>query len=286
MKKAKFNLRSWASNSKQIQTLSQTHKVADRNDITKVVGLLWHTPSDTLSLASKMTAGDYPITKREILQNSSSIFDPLGLIAPVTIQAKILLQDLWKKRVHWDEPLEESLQNRWNNIVKEIRDATELVIPRQYFPSLQFSAQELHVFADASMKAYGAVAYFKQDAYTSLIMSKTRVSPLKTISLPRLELMAAVLAVRLSKFILSSIKCKYNIHLWSDSQIVLHWINSSKKLKPFVGTRINEIVSTFPASHWHYCPTSSNPADLLTRGITYQQLALSTNWKYGPPWLT
>ena len=70
--------------------------------------------------------------------------------------------------MHWDEPLEESLQKRWNIIVKEIRDATELVIPRQYLPSLQFSAQELHVFADTSMKAYGAVVYFKQDAYTSL----------------------------------------------------------------------------------------------------------------------
>ena len=125
-------------------------------------------------------------------------------------------------RVDWDEPLEESLQNRWNKMVQEIREDTELVIPRRYFTSMQFLAQELHIFADASMKAYGAVAYFKQDNHTSLIMSKTKVSPLKTISLPRLELMAAVLAIRLAKFIISSIECKCTIHLWSDSQIVLH----------------------------------------------------------------
>ena len=160
------------------------------------------------------------------------------------------------------------------------------MIPRQYFTSLQFFAQDLHVFADASTKAYGAVAYFKQDNYTSLIMSKTRVSPLKVISLPRLELMAAVLASRLAKFILSSVKCPCNVYLWSDSQIVLYWINSCKKLKPFVNTRVSEITNAFPATVWHYCPTSDNPADLLTRGITFQQLALSTTWKHGPTWLT
>lgn len=283
---AKFNLRSWASNSKQVQMLTQMHNVADKYDTTKVLGLMWHTPSDTLSLASKITTGNYPITKREILQCSSSIFDPLGFITPVTIQAKVLLQELWKMRVDWDKPLEENLQRRWNKMVQEISEAVEVVIPRQYFTSMLFSPQELHVFADASMKAYGAVAYFKQDHHTSLIMSKTKVSPLKTISLPRLELMAAVLAIRLAKFIISSIKCKCSIYLWSDSQIVLHWINSSKKLKPFIGTRVNEIISTFPPSCWQYCPTSDNPADLLTRGITSQQLALSTIWKRGPTWLT
>ena len=99
LSQAKFNLRSWASNSEQVQALAKVHKVADRNDTTKVLGLVWHTPSDTLSLASKITTGNYPITKREILQGSSSIFDPLGFITPVTIQAKVLLQELWKMRV-------------------------------------------------------------------------------------------------------------------------------------------------------------------------------------------
>ena len=286
MGQAKFNLRSWASNSVEVQSQAQTHDVAERDETTKVLGLLWHTDSDTLSLASKITIGDHPVTKREILQGSSSIFDPLGLITPVTIQAKILLQELWKQHIDWDEPLEESFQNRWIKIIQEIREATELVIPRRYFTAIQFAVQDLHVFADASTKAYGAVAYFSQDTYTSLVMSKTRVAPLKTMSLPRLELMAAVLATRLATFILSSIKCQCNVHLWSDSQIVLYWINSHKKLKPFVNARISEITSTFPAANWHYCPTSDNPADLLTRGITSQQLALSTRWKHGPTWLT
>ena len=197
MGQAKFNLRSWASNSVEVQSQAQTHDVAERDETTKVLGLLWHTDSDTLSLASKITIGDHPVTKREILQGLLSIFNPLGLITPVTIQAKILLQELWKQHIDWDEPLEESFQNRWIKIIQEIREATELVIPQRYFTALQFAVQDLHVFADASTKAYGAVAYFSQDTYTSLVMSKTRVAPLKTISLPRLELMAAVLATRL-----------------------------------------------------------------------------------------
>ena len=128
MGQAKFNLQSWASNSVEVQSQAQTHNVAERDETTKVLGLLWHTDSDILSLASKITIGDHPVTKREILQGSSSIFDPLGLITPVTIQAIILLQELWKQHIDWDEPLEESFQNRWIKIIQEIREATELVI--------------------------------------------------------------------------------------------------------------------------------------------------------------
>ena len=94
-----------------------------------------------------------------------------------------------------------------------------------------------------------------------------RVSFLKTVFLPRLEPMAAVLATTITKFILSSIKCQFTVNLWSDSQMVLCWINSSKKFKPSVTHQINEIISSFPASCWHYFPSTDNPVDLLTRGI-------------------
>ena len=129
MGQAKFNLRLWASNSAVVQSLAQANIAAERDDTTKFLGLLWHTTSDTLALASWIIAGDYPVTKQEILQDSSSIFDPFGLITPVTIQAKILLQELWKVHIDWDEPLEESFQSRWIKIIQEIREATELVIP-------------------------------------------------------------------------------------------------------------------------------------------------------------
>jgi len=125
------------------------------------------------------------------------------------------------------------------------KEATEHVIPHWYYPTLQFATEEMHIFADVSLKAYGAIAYFVQGKNTSLIMSKTKVAPLKTISLPRLELQAAVLATRLTNFILSAVKWQGTIYLWSDSQIALCQINSSKKLTPFVSNCVNEITSTF-----------------------------------------
>jgi len=119
-------------------------------------------------------------------------------------------------------------------------------------------------------------------------MARTRVAPLKSQTLPRLELMAATIAKRLAMFIQSPLITLYklSVKLWSDSQIVLHWLNSQKKLKPFVASRVQEIIEEFPATTWRYVPTSDNPADLLTRGISAGSLATSTIWRHGPPWLT
>ena len=141
----------------------------------------------------------------------------------------------------------------------------------------------LHIFVDASPKAYGAVAYLQQGTNSSLMMSKTRAAPLKQLSLPKLELMAAVLAARLYLFITTSLNMKCSANLWSDSQIVLFWIDSKKKLKPFVNNCVSEIWSV--STSWRYCPSADNPADLLTRGVTFNQLPSSVQWKHGPTWL-
>ena len=120
-------------------------------------------------------------------------------------------------------------------------------------------------------------------------MAKTRVSPLKTLTLPQLELVAALIGARLTRFIQNTLQKRFHnlsIHLWSDSKIVLHWLSSEKSLPQFVANRVKEIKLLYPASSWHYCPTSDNPADLLTRGITSNQLLSSTIWLHGPPWLT
>ena len=114
-------------------------------------------------------------------------------------------------------------------------------------------------------------------------MSKTRAAPLKQLTLPKLELNAAVLAARLAHFIMKSLTINLTVHLWSDSQIVLCWISSQKSLKSYVSHRVAEIHSV--SSSWQYCPSADNPADLLTRGITFQQLSSSTIWQQGPPWL-
>ena len=136
MGQAKFNLWLWASNSTAVQSLAQANNAAERDNTTEVLSLLWHATSDTLSLAYWITAGDYLVTKQKILQDSLYIFYPFGLIIHVTIQAKILLQKLWKAHIDWDEPLQKSFQSRWIEIIQEIRKATELVIPRQYLTAI------------------------------------------------------------------------------------------------------------------------------------------------------
>ena len=248
----------------------------------------WDTRSDQLFLSPcTATATQRTTTKREILRWSSGIFDPLGFISPVTIRAKLFLQQLWQERVDWDAPLNTPLNTEWHTIAANITDAMTFSLPRKYaasIPPSENTTTVLHVFADASLKAYGAAAYIQQNNQpASFVMSKSRAAPLKQITLPKLELMAAVLAARLSEFVRTSLSIDCILYLWSDSQIDLYWITSQKKLKPFVDHRVSEIRSI--STNWKYCPSADNPADLLTRGISTQQLASAALWQQGPSWL-
>ena len=131
------------------------------------------------------------------------------------------------------------------------------------------------------------MAFLCRGSNTSFVIAKSRVAPLKPLTLPKLELMGALTAARLCNFVLQALHTlNISIHLWSDSQIVLHWITGKKATNTFVSHRITEIHNLSGPDCWRYCPTQDNPADLLTRGITSLQLKMSTLWKHGPPWLT
>ena len=291
MSDANFNLRAWASNCPQLSTLAKQDKIADENTTVNILGLQWNTATDTLSFPSQTIIPDNTtlITKRECLQQSSKIFNPLGFLSPVTIRAKLFMQSLWQKHIDWDEPLEKDLRDEWLIIAKDIQVATTVTMPRQYFTNADLSstAAQLHVFADASIKAYGAVAYLQVNEQMAFVIAKTRVAPVKELTLPKLELMAALIAARVSNFIATSLSLQgISTYLWADSQIVLYWIHSNKKLPTFVAHRINEIRQLTSTAAWRYCPTESNPADLLTRGINSQLLTSSTLWSYGPSWIT
>ena len=251
--------------------------------------MLWNTQTDSIHLSPCTGTSNSPaLPKREVLRWSSTIFDPLGLITPVTISAKLFLQQLWQEHIGWDIRLNDDLCARWMEIADNIRGATTLSFRRQYTASLsttQSMPTYLHVFADASLKAYGAVAYIQQGQnLPSLVMSKSRAAPLEQLTLPRLELKAAVLAAKLSSLVKAALNLECAVQLWSDSQIVLHWISSHKPLQPFVNHRVEEIhvVST----NWKYCPQQTTQLISLTRGITAEQLKSSHLWVHGPTWLS
>ena len=276
------------SNSPQLSSVTHHENTADSTVPANVLGIHWHIDNDNLLLIPKTTTlTTNLITKREVLQDSSKVFDPLGLAAPVTIRAKLLMQALWQKQLEWDEPLEPELCEQWRSILSDIKQFPQLHISRWYFnTNYKSNNVELHVFADASTKAYGTVAFPKLQQESSFVIKKTHVTPLKRPTLPRLEHMAALSATHLAKFIIESLQLQSNsVFVWTDSQIVLYWIHSKKSLPQFVSSRVSEIHTTLPSASWRFCSTNDNPADLLTRAITYDQLLSSSMWLNGPPWL-
>jgi len=288
---AKFNLRAWASNSKLLMKAARQDGTSDESDPINVLGISWNTATDclALSLKSPCLTSSTLTTKRQVLKEASKLFDPLGITSPVSVRAKLFMQKLWQMNIEWDEPLDAIIREEWVTIINDIQRLSKLTIDRRYFKR-EFSRANvtLHVFADASIRAYGAVAFLACGGEVTFVLAKNRVAPLKSLTLPKLELMAAVVASRIAKFISDALKLQdTTTYYWGDSQIVLHWLASAKPLPQFVQRRVLEIKSAIPGATWNFCPTATNPADLLTRGISTELLySPGTLWWKGPPWLT
>ncbi|XP_065941328.1 uncharacterized protein [Magallana gigas] len=281
-----FNLRSWSSNSEMLQNLSKAEKTADEDSVVKVLGMKRNPQEDTLQYAKNDTGQkkDRVTTKREVLRETSKVFDPLGLLSPISVKAKIFMQELWKDNLKWDEKLPKSMQTTWREISSEIYDALDIRINRNNSSSIDCSCDSLHVFSDASQQAYGACVYLLSKNKITLLMAKNRVPPIKQITLPRLELMGALIGARLGKHV-KEITGVNKIYFWCDSEIVFHWIISQKTANRFVANRVNEIREISESSTWQYCPTFCNPADYLTRGIALKKFKEDALWWNRPEWL-
>ena len=256
----------------------------------KTLGVSWNPSTDTINFQVKVSEKAI-YTKRSILSNISRLFDPLGLASVVTIKARIALQGIWKmKKFGWDDPLPKEMQLAWRKLFAEIENLNTVQFPRCLQPPSVHGSPELHVFADASISAYGAAAYLVWSTPTGrevrLVSAKARVAPLRQTTIPRLELMAALTATRLAKTICNEFKIKpASVVLWSDSMIVLAWLRSeSTAFKSFVGVRVAEIQSAFESVTWRYVPSNLNPADELSRGITVSEM--NGRWMNGPVFLT
>ncbi|GFT13879.1 DUF1758 domain-containing protein [Trichonephila clavipes] len=161
--------------------------------------------------------------------------------------------------------------------------------PRLHFPPVRVAAHGKH--ADASKSAYGTILYLRfvtcnNEIETSFICSKSRVAPLKSLTLPRLELTAALLPARLAKQVSSCLKFDANIYYWTDSLISYYWIRGdSSAFKPYIKNRVQEIQLLSDPMQWGHCPGKDNPGDLLSRGTSAVKLAQNELWWHGPPWL-
>ncbi|XP_062538351.1 uncharacterized protein LOC134206637 [Armigeres subalbatus] len=222
------------------------------------------------------------------------LFDPLGFISHYTIHGKVIMQVIWRSGANWDDPIPEHLLDMWYRWLELLTHINEVRVPRCYFgdmPSNALKELQVHMFVDASESAYACAAYVVLDCIggrrCTLIASKTKVSPLKPLSIPRLELQAAMMGTRLMQSICSSMTLPIDKRFfWTDSSTVLAWLRSdSRKYHQFVGFRVGEILSSSNIDEWRYVPTCLNVADEATKWNSGPTFHAGNRWFSGPEFL-
>lgn len=282
-----MNLREWISNSDELMTfIPSEDRIKEPSTVVKILGMIWDLNRDTIGTTHVNLSQSN--TKRGILQAVSSIFDPIGLITPVTLSAKLLVQDLWKEGKDWDQEISNTQSSRWTEIKEELKLIETISIPRFIGTTNNSAKYKLLCFTDASKKAYAAVIYLltqtPNTTEVNIVFSKSRLAPTKEVTIPRLELLGVLIGIRCLKFVEAELKlCIDERILWTDSQCVLKWLNSKTQLSVFIENRLKEI-KTIDVT-FKYVNTTDNPADLPTRGVNVEELKKNKLWWYGPKWL-
>ncbi len=304
LSKAGMTLRKWRSNSLELRHRIPDHllekdssslTLTPSNQAPKALGIHWDVDKDTLHVSiPPITPSDATVTKRVIASGTAGVFDVLGLFAPAIIPARILFQETWKRSLPWDKPVPEDIRDRWDTWIHDLPSVNSLAIPRRLSPSQSSTVfQSLHGFCDASSVAYGVAIYLRTvsesgSISTTLVIAKARVLPVKPITIPRAELLGAhLLAKMLSHTSLLLEIPPSQVFAWSDSEIVLYWLpKNPSQLVRFVANRVHAIRDLVPPSCWRHVKSGDNPADLASRGVRAPDLATSSLWWSGPPWLT
>ncbi|XP_058811185.1 uncharacterized protein LOC131676075 [Topomyia yanbarensis] len=295
--KGGFVLRKWTSNRLEVlhglnadQIGTQSPLEFTPHETVKALGIIWEPEGDFLRFDSQVQHDGKPPTKRSILSSIAKLFDPIGLIAPVVVRAKIIMQQLWLLPIEWDDPVPKNIRVNWEKYHNELPKITAHRVSRYAF--LPCSTMQLHTFADASELAYGACTYARcQDEQGNikieLLAAKSRVAPLKRLTIARLELCAAVLAAHLHDRVKRALDIDVSASIfWSDSAIVLQWLQSSPNTwQTFVGNRVSEVQHFTRGCQWKHVAGIENPADLVSRGMSVDEFLASTLWKEGPHWL-
>ena len=295
-----FRLTMWISNDKYLLTAipaelraQSVRTIGEEGILTteRVLGVIWDVQKDAFLF--KIKPKELADTQRKVISLTASIFDPIGFLAPFIVQAKIFVQSLWKLRQGWDEKVPEEIQQEWSIWQNELQSLAEFLVPWFYrLVMVSPTSIQLHLFGDASEKAFCAVAYFRfeypgGERQCAFAAAKTRVAPVKPLSIPRLESQAAVLSVQLACTIQKEHDYEVSSsYYWSDSSAVIGRIHRESKRHPaFTAIRLFEILDTSELQQWRHCPGKLNPADDGSRGLKADAITPNCHWLNGPSFL-
>ncbi|XP_062704268.1 uncharacterized protein LOC134286640 [Aedes albopictus] len=282
-----FTIRNWISNNHSVlERIGETNPTTVKSftgegQAERLLGIVWLPEEDVFMFALSfrqdiriLIEGVLVPSKREMLRVVMSVYDPLGLVAAFVIHGKVLIQDVWRAGVDWDQRVPQDIFNRWKLWLETLLKMSEIRILRCYFPGYDpdsYRSLQLHIFVDASEQAFAACAYFRivdrGRVRCCLVASKTKVAPLKPLSIPRLELMAAVIGARLKRTIIEnhSLDIQHTF-FHSDAGTVLSWIQTDpRRYRQFVAFRVSEILSLTSVEEWRWVPTKLNVADEATK---------------------
>ncbi|XP_055947045.1 uncharacterized protein LOC129980690 [Argiope bruennichi] len=290
LKTAQMSLHKWCVNTSELIPATEKEYEFSSTDEIKTLGIAWKAKTDCFTFKVDLQHNVYP-TKRSVLSIIAGLFDPLGLLGPVITKAKIFMQQLWLLKIDWGEMLPEKEASEWQEFVTSLRNLNDINIERCIvIPNAEVN--ELHGFCDASEKAHGAAIYARTvdsagEVKVKLIASKSRVSPIKQVTIPRLELCSAVLLSKLMRKVKNALKMDItSVSYYSDSTIVLSWMRKeSRDLKTFVANRVAIIQESTEMNQWHHVPSEQNPADVISRGLDPTRMQQSDLWWFGPIFL-
>ena len=294
-----FHLRDWNSNVVDVTKCVESKDAHVNNSETfKVLGYVLDPVNESFSV-KKCDLDIDANTKRAILSGVSSIFDPSGMILPVTTLGKLLMRDITKLKLDWDEVVPKEISIVWARFVKQVAKLQDKInIPRFTYNSDK--PFKLHVFADASKDLIACSVYVSQGKHSALLFAKNKLTPIISKTMPTLELLAFELAVKvLFKIVTSEYFNKRNlteINFYSDSQVALTWILNrfAPKRNLFACNRIKSITSMLSnltqlqlKFEIYYANTSENVADLISRSLTSPRIMqIMSIYHSGPDWLT
>ena len=262
------------------------------------LGVQWDLEGDAFTF--HVVPPEKPYTRRGVLSVINSVYDPLGLAAPVFLKGKRLLRELvimGKKGndspLGWDDPLPESLMSQWQSWRNALVNLENIHVPRCYHPKGfgLIVRSEIHSFSDASKDGIGVATYLRQvnesgEVSVAFLFGQARMAPLQPTTIPRLELCGAVLSSEAVKKLLKDLQLPiHEVVFYTDSKVTLGYVqNDSRRFYVYVANRVQTIRSVSDPSQWRYINTASNPADLATRGVAPENLR-DSKWLSGPDFL-